>query len=34
MPGFNLPKGVAILWTIIIVYLTTGSNEQRENAAE
>ncbi|KAF9234000.1 armadillo-type protein [Melanogaster broomeanus] len=31
--GFNLPKGVAPTVSIIIAGLTTGSNEQRENAA-
>ncbi|KAI9573327.1 armadillo-type protein [Boletus coccyginus] len=33
VPGFNLPKGAAPTVSIIIAGLTTGSNEQRENAA-
>ena len=33
VPGFSLPKGVAPMVPIIIAGLTTGSNEQRENAA-
>lgn len=33
VPGLNLPKGVSPLVPIIIAGLTTGSNEQRENAA-
>ncbi|KAF8161530.1 armadillo-type protein [Crassisporium funariophilum] len=33
VPGFNLPKGVAPTVPIIIAGLTTGSNEQREQAA-
>ncbi|KAL0955554.1 hypothetical protein HGRIS_001793 [Hohenbuehelia grisea] len=33
VPGFGLPKGVAPMVPIIIAGLTTGSNEQRENAA-
>ncbi|KAI5983714.1 armadillo-type protein [Pisolithus albus] len=33
VPGFSLPKGVAPTVPIIIAGLTTGSNEQRENAA-
>ena len=33
VPGFNLPKGVSPLVPIIIAGLTTGSNEQREQAA-
>ncbi|KAI9456468.1 armadillo-type protein [Boletus coccyginus] len=33
VPGFNLPKGAAPTVPIIIAGLTTGSNEQRENAA-
>ncbi|KAH7908270.1 armadillo-type protein [Hygrophoropsis aurantiaca] len=33
VPGFSLPKGVAPAVPIIIAGLTTGSNEQRENAA-
>ncbi|KIJ63493.1 hypothetical protein HYDPIDRAFT_175892 [Hydnomerulius pinastri MD-312] len=33
VPGFCLPKGVAPTVPIIIAGLTTGSNEQRENAA-
>jgi hypothetical protein len=33
VPGFSLPKGVAPTVPIIIVGLTTGSNEQREQAA-
>ncbi|KAF9232425.1 armadillo-type protein [Melanogaster broomeanus] len=33
VPGFDLPKGVAPTVSIIIAGLTTGSNEQRENAA-
>lgn len=31
--GFNLPKGIAPVAPIIIAGLTTGSNEQREQAA-
>ena len=33
VPGFNLPKGIAPAAPIIIAGLTTGSNEQREQAA-
>lgn len=33
VPGFSLPKGVSPTVPIIIAGLTTGSNEQRENAA-
>ncbi|KAJ7672704.1 armadillo-type protein [Mycena rosella] len=33
VPGFGLPKGVAPTVPIIIAGLTTGSNEQREQAA-
>lgn len=33
VPGFSLPKGVAPMVPIIIAGLTTGNNEQRENAA-
>jgi len=33
VPGFNLPKGVAPTVPIIIAGLTTGSNDQREQAA-
>ncbi|KAF9232421.1 armadillo-type protein [Melanogaster broomeanus] len=33
VPRFNLPKGVAPTVSIIIAGLTTGSNEQRKNAA-
>ncbi|KAI5120166.1 hypothetical protein M0805_008433 [Coniferiporia weirii] len=33
VPGFSLPKGVGPMVPIIIAGLTTGSNEQRENAA-
>ncbi|CAL1711997.1 unnamed protein product [Somion occarium] len=33
VPGFSLPKGVSSTVPIIIAGLTTGSNEQRENAA-
>ena len=33
VPGFSLPKGVAPMVPILIAGLTTGSNEQRENAA-
>jgi len=33
VPGFSLPKGVASTVPIIIAGLTTGNNEQRENAA-
>src|ERR1700688_4831935 len=33
VPGFNLPKGVSPLVPIIIVGLTSGSNDQREQAA-
>jgi hypothetical protein len=33
VPGFSLPKGVGPTVPIIIAGLTTGSNEQRENAA-
>ncbi|KAH8110478.1 ARM repeat-containing protein [Phellopilus nigrolimitatus] len=33
VPGFSLPKGVAPMVPIVIAGLTTGSNEQRENAA-
>ena len=33
VPGFDLPKGVAPTVPVIIAGLTTGSNEQRENAA-
>lgn len=33
VPGFDLPKGVAPTVPIIIAGLTTGSNEQREQAA-
>lgn len=33
VPGFNLPKGVAPAVPIIIAGLTTGSNDQREQAA-
>ncbi|KAI0262196.1 ARM repeat-containing protein [Gloeopeniophorella convolvens] len=33
VPGFSLPKGVSPFVPIIIAGLTTGNNEQRENAA-
>ena len=33
VPGFNLPKGIAPVVPIVIAGLTTGSNEQREQAA-
>ncbi|KAF8883249.1 armadillo-type protein [Infundibulicybe gibba] len=33
VPGFGLPKGIAPTVPIIIAGLTTGSNEQREQAA-
>lgn len=33
VPGFSLPKGVAPMVPIIISALTTGNNEQREQAA-
>lgn len=33
VPGFSLPKGVSPMVPIIIAGLTTGSNEQREQAA-
>ncbi|KAI9508386.1 ARM repeat-containing protein [Russula earlei] len=33
VPGFSLPKGISAFVPIIITGLTTGSNEQRENAA-
>ncbi|CCM02945.1 uncharacterized protein FIBRA_05060 [Fibroporia radiculosa] len=33
VPGFSLPKGVAPTVPVIIAGLTTGSNEQREQAA-
>jgi hypothetical protein len=33
VPGFNLPKGVSSAVPIIIAGLTTGSNDQREQAA-
>lgn len=33
VPGFNLPKGISPTVPIIIAGLTTGSNEQREQAA-
>ncbi|TFY83754.1 hypothetical protein EWM64_g252 [Hericium alpestre] len=33
VPGFSLPKGVSPFVPIIIAGLTTGSNEQREQAA-
>lgn len=33
VPGFNLPKGIGPMVPIIIAGLTTGSNDQRENAA-
>ena len=33
VPGFDLPKGVAPTVPIIIAGLTTGSNDQREQAA-
>lgn len=33
VPGFGLPKGISPLVPIIIAGLTTGSNEQREQAA-
>lgn len=33
VPGFSLPKGIAPMVPIIIGGLTTGSHEQRENAA-
>ncbi|KAF8627766.1 hypothetical protein AX17_006131 [Amanita inopinata Kibby_2008] len=33
VPGFSLPKGVTPMVPIIIAGLTTGNNEQRENAA-
>lgn len=33
VPGFSLPKGISAFVPIIISGLTTGSNEQRENAA-
>ncbi|KAH9175038.1 ARM repeat-containing protein [Lactarius sanguifluus] len=33
VPGFGLPRGVSAFVPIIISGLTTGSNEQRENAA-
>jgi hypothetical protein len=33
VPGFSLPKAISAFVPIIIAGLTTGSNEQRENAA-
>ena len=33
VPGFNIPKGISPMVPVIIAGLTTGSNEQRENAA-
>lgn len=33
VPGFSLPKGIAPTVPVIIAGLTTGSNEQREQAA-
>ncbi|KAH9976102.1 ARM repeat-containing protein [Lactifluus volemus] len=33
VPGFSLPKGISAFVPIIIAGLTTGNNEQRENAA-
>ncbi|KDQ56445.1 hypothetical protein JAAARDRAFT_36597 [Jaapia argillacea MUCL 33604] len=33
VPGFSLPKGVSPIVPIVIAGLTTGSNEQREQAA-
>lgn len=33
VPGFSLPKGVAPMVPVVIAGLTTGSNEQREQAA-
>lgn len=33
VPGFSLPKGIAPMVPIVIAGLTTGSNEQREQAA-
>jgi hypothetical protein len=33
VPGFSLPKGISAFAPIIIAGLTTGNNEQRENAA-
>ena len=33
VPGFSLPKGLAPIVPIIIAGLTTGSHEQKENAA-
>jgi HEAT repeat protein len=33
VPGFSLPKGISPVLPIIFAGLTTGSNEQRENAA-
>ena len=33
VPGFGLPKGISPMVPIIIAGLTTGSNEQREQAA-
>ncbi|KAI0764358.1 ARM repeat-containing protein [Trametes elegans] len=33
VPGFSLPKGISPMVPIIIAGLTTGSNEQREQAA-
>lgn len=33
VPGFNLPKGISPAVPIIIAGLTTGSNDQREQAA-
>lgn len=33
VPGFSLPKGISPMVPIVIAGLTTGSNEQRENAA-
>jgi len=32
VPGFSLPKGITPMVPIVIAGLTTGSNEQRENA--
>ncbi|KAH9856756.1 ARM repeat-containing protein [Lenzites betulinus] len=33
VPGFSLPKGISPMVPIVIAGLTTGSNEQREQAA-
>lgn len=33
VPGFDLPKGLAPIVPVVIAGLTTGSNEQREQAA-